>query len=206
MNWSMIKILFGISREKAALILDLITSSDQVLRTSDPPRTRHEINGAYKIATSRGALLNEVEVFNLYFKFRSHLHGDGIALMYRTKDKKERIILLPDDTKKRFIIETRTYLNIARNLAFSEKMDPGVQSELIENLRLLNIHERCAQSLQHEYGHILHWREFDHLGIHTDLEVYDWFLESGYFDIIDMRVPNFANKPVEEKIKYNART
>lgn len=187
-------------RVKAALILDLIKSSDQVIRTSDPPRTKHEINGAYKIATRRGTRLNEVELFNLYFKFRSHLRGDGIALMYRTKDNKERIILLPDDTKRRIKIERRLFLDTARDLVFSGKMNPDAQSDLIENLKLLNIHERCAQTLQHEYGHILHWREFDSLGIHTDLEVYDWFVDSGYLDIIDMRVPNFADKPVQEKI------
>ena len=180
--------------------MDLITSHDQVIRTPHPSRTRHEINGGYKIANRRGARLNEVEVFNLYFKFLSHLRGDGIALMYRTNDKQERIILLPDDTMERLTNESRLYRDIARELIFTGDMDPDVQSDLIENLRLLNIHERCAQSLQHEYGHILHWREFDHLGIHTHLEIYDWFVGNGYYDIVEMRVPNFEDKPPLEKV------
>ncbi|CAM3304621.1 hypothetical protein HP548_12225 [Paenibacillus taichungensis] len=187
-------------RTKAGLVMDLITSHEQVIKTLAPPRTRHEINGGYKIANRRGARLHEVEVFNLYFKFRSHLRGDGIALMYRTNDKQERIILLPDDTRDRVEQESRLFLDIATELTLMGYMEPDVQNDLIENLRLLNIHERCAQSLQHEYGHILHWREFDELGIHTPVDIFDWFVVNGYYENVERRIPHFEDKPAQQQL------
>ncbi|WP_025691151.1 hypothetical protein [Paenibacillus zanthoxyli] len=46
-------------REKLGLVLELIQHSDQVQYTY-PPRTKHEMNGGIKIATRRGARLQEV--------------------------------------------------------------------------------------------------------------------------------------------------
>ncbi|OPA78731.1 hypothetical protein BVG16_12860 [Paenibacillus selenitireducens] len=187
-------------RRNLGLILELINDHTDVLPTRDPARSKHEVRGGYKIASRRGARLDEVEVFNFYFKFRSHLRGDGIALMYRTNHNQERIILLPDNTERRYSDERRSYLGVARGLLFRGWMDSDEQSELIENLQLLNVHERCAQSLQHEYGHILHWREFDHLGIHSPLDIYDWFVEHGYYELVEMRMPGFENKSALDKV------
>ena len=101
-------------RRNLGLVLELINDYTQILPNMSPARSKHEVRGGYRIASRRGARLDEVEVFNLYFKFISHLRGDGIALMYRTQLNQERIILLPDDTEKRYLHEQRSYLDVAR--------------------------------------------------------------------------------------------
>jgi hypothetical protein len=81
-------------------------------------------------------------------------------------------------------------------------MNPDDQSLLLENLNMLNIHERCAQSLMHEYGHVLHWREFDLLGItaYHLIEQYEWFLGFGYLHNVSARFPEFDKKSASDKI------
>lgn len=189
-------------REKLALVLELIQHSDQVDYTH-PPRTRHEMNGGIKIATRRGTRLHEVEVLNLYFRFRSHLAGDGIALMHKSLSTKiERIILLPDDTEKRYKEEQFLYRKEARTLLLKGQMGPDEQNNLLENLSFLNVHERCAQSIQHEYGHVLNSREFDILNIlPTDAKgIYRWFLDNEYMQHIDKRFPDFGGLLAMEKL------
>ncbi|CAM3207990.1 hypothetical protein HP548_02560 [Paenibacillus taichungensis] len=190
-------------REKLGLILELIQDSDQVIRDQMPPRTKYEMNGGIKIAIRRGARLQEVDVYNLYFRFRSHLPGDGLALMYKSpRTNKEIIILLPDRTEIRIEKERILYKEEARNLVFKGLMDPDTQSELLENLSLLNLHERCAQSLQHEYGHVLNVRAFEALNISPGDEqnIYKWFLESGYLHNVDKRYPDFGSLRALDKL------
>ncbi|KWX80690.1 hypothetical protein AMQ84_02700 [Paenibacillus riograndensis] len=189
-------------RHKAALLANIITDFSQIEYPLDRmKRHRHEINGGYKIAKRRGARLNEVEVYNLLFRFTDPKRRDAIAIMYRTERfGMEKILLLPDKTQARFKQECRSYLNEAAYLVLRQKMDPDDQSELIENLRCLNVHERCAQTLQHEFGHVLHWREWDALDIHNERDILTWFLEYGYYEIVDRRVPGFSEMNIFEKL------
>ncbi|MEX1029074.1 MAG: hypothetical protein WDZ91_03380 [Paenibacillaceae bacterium] len=187
-------------REKAAMLIRLIDNSSDI-DYSYPPRTKHEINGGYKIAKRKGALLHEVKVYNLYFRFRSWYDGTGIAMMCRPpKLKEEWIILLPDNTEHTIMSERKLYLDIARRYTLLEQiMDPDEQNRLIHNLNKLNIHERCAQSIMHEFGHILHWRVFDNLQIRESYEIYNWFYESGYLEIVDKRIPHLKRlEPMDQ--------
>lgn len=190
-------------RTQTALLMELITNPEDIEYPPDRiRRQRHEVSGGYKIAKRRGARLNEVKVFNLLFRFTDPGRKDAIAIMLPSKRKgeKERILLLPEDTTLRFEIEKKLYLGAAAELVLRGRMEPDTQSGLIENLRRLNIHERCAQTLQHEFGHVLHWREWQSLGISSNQEIYKWFYDSGYFDIVDRRVPGFAYAHAAEKI------
>ncbi|KGP81939.1 MULTISPECIES: hypothetical protein [unclassified Paenibacillus] len=190
-------------RAKLGLILELIQHTDQILPNQEPPRTKYEMNGGIKKAIQRGAMLQEVEVFNLYFKFRSHLHGDGIALMYKSPSmNKECIILLPDNTELRIEKEKILYKNEAFQLVIKELMSPDSQSFLLENLNMLNLHERCAQSLQHEFGHVLNVREFETLDImpYNAEAMYTWFGDFGYLDNVDKRYPVFGGISVWDKL------
>lgn len=170
-------------REKTALLIELIDSETDIFYGYSP-RPKFEVLGGHKIAVSKGANLNEVKVMNLYFRFRkANLDGTSTAIMYRDHDGNENILLLPDDTKNKIKLEYKKYVNYANKLVFSSdpmiSMDPDYQDHLIENLRLLNIPERCAQSLMHEYGHVLHWRIFDQLDLKHRSQQYQLFYQNG---------------------------
>lgn len=194
----------NVIKKKAALVLELIQDSSQVIESDYPARTKHEMSGGIKKALKRGARLDEVEVFNLYFRFKTpFINADGPACMYRSlSSSKERILLLPDDTRLRIEKEIDYYKREALSLVFSGLMNPDEQSRLLENLNMLNVHERCAQSLQHEYGHVLNIREFDALNYSPYMleEIYLWFLHYGYLHCVEKRYPNFASVTAREKV------
>lgn len=183
-------------RRKSDLVTYLINKDSKVFYEF-PPRQKHEVFGGFKRAIQKGARVNECQVFNLYFRFKSPwLDGTSIALMCRPPHKlgEEWILLLPDDTTARIQAERRMYLDDARNLTlYQQLMDPDQQNILIENLKVLDLHERCAQTLMHEYGHVLHYRMFDSLNLKSFEACYLWFLESGYLELVDLRYPNFEN-------------
>jgi hypothetical protein len=170
-----------------------------------PFRRRVEVEGGYKIARRRGARLDEVKVFNLVVRFRNSRinNSEARAFMYRPKQNNEEwIVLLPDDTIYTIEVESYLFENLAQLLQESNKLTPLLTLEHIkENLKLLNLHERCAQTLIHEYGHILHWRIFDRLGTpYEDYLAYNWFYEHGYAQLIDGRVPIFWRLSDEKKL------
>jgi hypothetical protein len=182
-------------------MVSVLLDKDSMVSYEHPPRTRHEVLGGYKRATKRGARLRECEVYNVNFRFKSWLIGTGIALMCRPPGTKEEwILLLPDDTESRIVNERKAYLKEAKEFIAVGSMDPDEESRLIENLRLLDIHERCAQSLMHEYGHALHYRMFDFLRFSEKSEHYRWFFETGYLRNVDLRYPGFGHLTAEDKL------
>ncbi|WP_175537587.1 hypothetical protein, partial [Mycobacterium tuberculosis] len=108
----------------------------------------------------------------------------------------------PDNTEQRYETEKRYYLDEARDLVFKGHMKSDDQNNLIENLRMLNLHERCAQSLEHEFGHVLNVREFESLNFrpNDEAQIYKWFLESGYMFNIDKRIPLFDKDSAAVKL------
>lgn len=82
-------------REKAAMLMHIIDRETVVWY---PPlvRTKYEVRNGIKIATARGAKLEEVEVFNLLFRFRGRLDGaHALALMCHGPKGQEWIMLCP---------------------------------------------------------------------------------------------------------------
>lgn len=189
-------------KEQAAILANIIPPFSEVeYPMNGLRRQRHEVNGGYKIARRRGARLNEVGLYNLLFRFADPLRRNAIAIMTKTEQPpKEKILLLPDDTLERCETESSSYLTAARRLVMQGKMDSDDQSNLIENLRFLNVHERCAQTLQHEFGHILHWRIWDELGVGNFKEQLNWFVINDYYDLTCTRIPGFKDLHVLEKI------
>ncbi|MDG5788987.1 hypothetical protein QA612_16135 [Evansella sp. AB-P1] len=191
-------------REKTALLIELIDSETDIFYGFSP-RPKFEVLGGHKIAFNKGANLNEVKVMNLYFRFRkANLDGTSSAIMYRDLDGNEIILLLPDDTKNRIELEYNKYVDYANKLVFSSdpmmSMNPDDQDHLIENLRLLTIPERCAQSLMHEYGHVLHWRIFDQLDLKQRSQQYQWFYQNGYIDNVVKRYPGFESLSANDRL------
>lgn len=187
-------------REKTALTLKLIDQGT-IVYYHYPPRPAYEVLGGYKKAIERGAELARVKIFNLYFRFfNDRLDGRSTAMMFRDKpERQEYILLLPDNTEATYEQEKRFYLNKARKMVLEEfTMEPDEHSRLIENLNNLNRVERCAQSIQHEWGHILHYRFFDMFRLKNKSEQLKWFYESGYVDILDMRYPGLGHHNADE--------
>ncbi|MGZ4106123.1 MAG: hypothetical protein ACXVOI_02005 [Tumebacillaceae bacterium] len=192
---------FANLKAQTAMLLRIIDANTHVWYPK-VYRTKHEVRNGYKVAYRRGAHLDEVEVFNLKFKFRGHLHGDGVALMCHGPNGEEWIMLCPDDTEERIRIERRLYMDHANAFVWAGTMNSTQQNVLLENLRCLTIGSRCANTLEHEYGHVLQHRIWKHEGIDVSdtAALYRWFLETGYADIVSMRIPHFFDEPNEEKI------
>jgi hypothetical protein len=191
-------------RSRAALFIELFDMDTEY--TYDYPwRRQIEVEGGYKIARRRGARLDEVKVYNLVVRFKNSRmnHFEARAFMYRPlQNNEEWIVLLPDDTQDTMEEEIRIFKGSARLFKESGKLTEEMTLEHInENLKLLNLHERCAQTLMHEYGHVLHWRIFDRLGTpYEDALAYNWFVEHGYAQLIEGRIPIYFGLSDEKKL------
>ncbi|WP_341357483.1 hypothetical protein [Rossellomorea sp. y25] len=195
-------------REQSAVLAQIIDENTET-NYDITVRTKHEVYGGYKRAKERqkGILIDikNIKVFNLYFRFKNSntdALGTTAMMMRNSKSNEEIILLLPDNTKVTYHRERNFYINAANKLVFHNDypMNPDDQSFLIENLNLLNVHERCTQSLLHEYGHILHFRIFDKLNFTLDSEVYQWFHDNGYTKLLNLRSPEFAGATDKDKI------
>lgn len=185
----------------ASILSRVVDSSTEYYYWNVPRRSETELVGGYKLALKRGARVNQTKIINLSFHFKSKMvNATGIAAMYKTQNNDEEwIVMLPDNTTTRIDAERKTYLDVARELVFIKGiMTSEEQNILIENLNELTVNERCAQSIMHEYGHVLHWREFYRLNFSINEyelyieQLYTWFFESGYLSNVDKRVVNFA--------------
>ncbi|PHF65983.1 MULTISPECIES: hypothetical protein [Priestia] len=174
-------------------------------------RPNFEINGGIKSAEKKGARVREAKIFNLFFRFKNRKF-DGInttALMVRPIGTDEEwVILLPEDTSQTIIEEKKTFQQYFQKLFVKGLLDTDFQNTVVDGYKLLNPNERCAQTLMHEYGHILQWRMYDHLDIMGETEEefirnqYIWFLKSTYLYNISARIPNFETLDVKDKVYY----
>ena len=141
---------------------------------------------------------------NFYF-FGEEATASSTAAMFKTKNKKEWILILPDDTKKRIEAEKQAYLQVAGYLTlFKGLMNPKEHSNLIENLNELSINERCSQSFLHEFGHIMQWRALDKLyddNYQID-HIFQWFIDSGYVLHVDKRFPKLKGLEAKMVVYY----
>lgn len=191
-------------RSRASLFAELFDPDTQYIYIY-PFRRQIEVEGGYKIARRRGARLNEVNVYNLVVRFKNSRidNSEARAFMYRPlKNNEEWVVLLPDDTMETIQEEVHIFETSAQLFLEAGKLTSDLTLEHIqENLKLLNLHERCAQTLMHEYGHVLHWRIYDRLGTpYEDYLAHEWFVDHGYAQLIDGRVPIYFGLPDEKKL------
>lgn len=185
-------------REQTAMLLDIVDQRT-VVWYPETVRTKFEVRNGVKIATARGAKLGEVEIFNLLFRFRGGLDAsEALAFMCHGPKGQEWILLCPDDTQLQIEKERQKYLGVANTLTFKGRMDSAVQSHLITNLELLNAGTRCANTLLHEYGHVLQHRMWAKAGIRPNDQagLYAWFEEIGYLGNVINRRAGFFEAPV----------
>jgi len=129
--------------------------------------------------------------------------------MVRPKDSHEEwIILLPEDTYETIENEKDTFQKQFLKLLSKGLLDTDFHSIVVEGYRWLTVNERCAQTLMHEFGHILQWRMYDNLNIIADTgnqfiaNQYIWFVESGYIFNVARRIPNFDALEVKDKVYF----
>jgi len=190
------------------------------IQYSDIARSVTEVKGGYRIALKKGAKLNEVPIFNFPpLRLKSDridsITGDPLAQIFPYEN--ERWILLhPVNTEIFLDYEKAAHKETIKKYVSNGKVNADVYEELLVNLELLNINERCAQTLIHEYGHILHWKQFDsmfnefweHLGASAkdydkayNALVLTWFEESNYLYNVSSRYPFFKCKSIHEKVR-----
>lgn len=180
-------------------------------------RSITEFKGGYKLALQRGVPLYNTRVFNLLFRLKNKkidtISDLQLATMYTTARFDRWILLHPDDTAQRIEYEKDYYRRAAYEFVRRGKASEGELDKLHENLELLSIPERCAQTLMHEYGHILHWQAFHKLfekyGLRPNgelpnnlllLPMLEWFERHSYLYNVSMRIQGFKKLPLKEKL------
>lgn len=206
----------------AQLMNELYTMDSTYIEFPEIKRSVTEFKGGYKLAIQRGARLNEVEVFNMFFRIKSNRINSvddlPTAQMYTTREGQRIILLHPDSTSARIDEEKNVFLNKTLQLVQQGRVSQETLVELNDNLLLLNIHERCAQTLIHENGHILHWKKFDHLFKKYDIDniypenvyssdmmnfvILHWFEKYNYIYNVAARIPDFKTYELKKKISY----
>ncbi|WP_141993234.1 hypothetical protein [Bacillus sp. B4EP4a] len=193
------------------MLIELTDEDTQYYTTNLVRRPTFEINGGIKKASEKGARVREAKIFNLFFRFKNDKF-DGLnttALMVRPKHSDEEwIVLLPENTPQTIEVEKEIFRIQVEKLLISGLLDTEFHNTVVEGYKLLVPNERCAQTLMHEYGHILQWRMYDHLNIMGKTEnefirnQYIWFLESGYLENLSYRIPNFETLLPKDKVYY----
>lgn len=197
------------------MLIELTDRDTQYYTNNIVHRPKFEVNGGIKLALKKGAKVKETKIFNLFFRFINNKF-DGLnttALMVRPKNSNEEwMILLPEETKRTIDIERSIFQKQFEKLFYQGLLDSEFQNMILEGYKLLTPNERCAQTLIHEYGHILQWRMYDYLGIlHKNKKEfianqYIWLLESGYLENVANRIPNFETLSPEEKVFFTKET
>lgn len=136
------------------------------------------------------------------FKNQRMDHSEALAFTYHSQLLNEEVIvLLPDRTAETLKDEISLYSSITTMYEWNGKITKIRKEYVSDNLKHLNIHEHCAQTLMHEFGHVLHMRIFMRLGRRQEnFLAYSWFLQYGYTHIIDRRVPIYHRMTDEDKL------
>lgn len=192
--------------QHAKILSEILEQGTIYDKYGHPSRTRLEIEGGYRIARERGARLDEVLVFRMMARFKNSKcnNMDALAFAYKSKiHNEEWIVLLPDDTMETLNKEKDHYSEVALLYEAGGKINRKQRQHIEENLERLNIRERCAQTLMHEYGHILHMRLFQRSEKkNPNFSQYIWFQRFGYTDLIDRRNPLYHLSPAIKKLNY----
>lgn len=184
-------------RETDAILWNII-DRETVVWVPEVVRAKYEVRNGVKIAMERGANLDEVEVFNLLFRFRRRSESEAVALMRLGPKGEEWILLCADNTQVRIQDEWNTYQEIAQDLHRKGKISAAFHNQLLFNLQQLDVGKRCANSLQHEFGHVLQYRIWTSEGLNprNAEDLYEWFYEIGYVDCVGLRDPEFLQNPI----------
>ncbi|WP_194758339.1 hypothetical protein [Priestia megaterium] len=194
------------------MLIELTDENTRYVTDNLVRRPTFEVNGGIKLALKKGARVKEAKLFNLFFRFYNRKF-DGYntkALMVRPRNiNEEWIILLPEDTEKAIEEEKGIFREYIEKLVFQGSLDTDFQNMVVEGYKFLTPNERCAQTLMHEFGHILQWRMYDYLDIKGETEQefianqYIWFLSSSYLLNVSKRVPNFETLSPEDKVYFS---
>jgi hypothetical protein len=162
-------------------------------------RTNFEIYNGLKCAEKRRVSI-DVLIYNLPFTVLKHNRPAETAFVDRQIDRRF-IYLVPDHTPTRILTDIVWHKEGYERLIESNKIDRATVDKWIHTMESeLNLGERVASTILHEFGHILTFRVWDRLGITERLDLYDWFDEFGYLDNCSNRIVSFSEEHAEIQI------
>lgn len=170
-----------------------------VLKNGLEPRTKHEIYSGLKCVERRGIEI-DAAIYNLPFTVMKSGRLAETAFVDRTLERRH-IYLVPDHTQTRIKQDIAHHTDGYQRLVELGKITQDEVDRHIDYMhRNLNIGERVAATLIHEYGHILSFRSIDRMGIEERIELYNWFDLAGYLDNVSYRIVSFSKEHADRKI------
>ncbi|MFB5760192.1 hypothetical protein [Paenibacillus medicaginis] len=159
-------------------------------------RTKHEVYSGIKKCEHIGVIIN-AEIVNLpYTVINERGKPAETAFTVRNPELHRNIYLVPDHTPTR-ILKDKAYHNAGLEALFKDqKITRDCLDSWIGAMSDLNVGERVAASIIHEYGHILTYRAMDNEDIETAIQMYDWLGDMGYLDNCSHRIVQFSKDPL----------
>ncbi|WP_433945540.1 hypothetical protein [Paenibacillus sp. SN-8-1] len=165
---------------------------DRIFYNGYRRRTRHEINTAISTYQQQGIEI-DAEIINLPYTVLN-LRGKPAETAFTDKNTNHRhIYLVPDHTPTRILNDKAFHGSGLETLLKTQQISQVVFDRWNTAMNNLDIGNRVAYSINHEYGHILTYRAMDESGIETPLQVYDWLGDLGYLDNCSHRIVQFNN-------------
>lgn len=163
------------------------------------PRTKHEVNSGLKCVEKRFIKL-DAEVVNLpYTVLNARKRPAKTAFTTRIPEHR-KIFLVPDHTPTRILSDVAYHKDTFELLLTQKEIDKDTFELFSKKMDRLDVGERVAASIIHEYGHILTYNAMDFLGIENPSELYMWLDDTGYLDNCSKRIAGFADMEAPSKI------
>jgi hypothetical protein len=195
-----INVLNKTNDEQYMVLLNLCGETS-IINNGLSPRTKHEIFSGLKVVDRIGVEI-DAKIFNLPFTVSNGRKLADTAFTFR-KIELRNIYLVPDHTITRVMKEKDVSLNIIEDLLQKERISSTIAEKWCATIANLDVGERVAGSILHEYGHILTYRAMDRAGIGNSVtEGYGWLVESGYLANCLRRIVGFSLMNPLVKINY----
>ena len=192
-----------LAKPRAPLYVQFMDSfgEENCILNGHQPRTRHEINSGLKSVEKRNIKI-DAEVINLPYTVLNGRKKPAITAFTTRNPEQRKIYLVPEHTPTR-ILNDKAFHQEAFDFHFSQSKLNKVTYELfMHQMEKLDVGERVAASIIHEYGHILTYNAFDQLGIHKPTEVYSYLDETGYLDNCAKRIVDFTTMDARLKLNH----
>jgi hypothetical protein len=163
---------------------------DRIVYNGYKQRTNHEVQSGIKVVKKRRINI-DVDIVNLPFTVTKRGKPAETAFTDRTPEHRF-IYLVPDHTPTRIMNDTAYHRQGIESLLAEKSVNPELAMKWLKEMEKLDVGERVAATLIHEYGHILTYQAMDKAGINDPYDAYVWLDESGYLDNCSERIVGFS--------------
>ncbi|MCZ0870919.1 hypothetical protein [Peribacillus sp. AS_2] len=171
--------------------MHLSFGADRCISNGHMPRTKHEVYSGFKKVEQKNIII-DTEIVNLPFTVVNG-RGKPAETAFTTRDNR-KIYLVPDHTPTRILNDLAHHREGFEMLLAQSAIDKGIYDTWDREMKRLDVGERTAASIIHEFGHILTYRAMDNNGIEQLMDVYDWLDDSGYLDNCASRIVSFSDR------------